>query len=96
MQGGHYRHGERRRLGHCLYLGGVFGAEDTLEAGSCELDADEALTLCRSVHDVDNPPRRGEVGFGAARGVVRERDADFEIGADSDIETRDEGSAATA
>jgi len=76
--------------------GGVFGAEDALEAGAGELDADQSLALCRGFDYMDHAPRCGEVGFGAARGVVRKRNPDFELGADGDVETRDEGGAAAA
>jgi hypothetical protein len=77
-------------------LGGVFWAEDPLEAGAGELNADEALASRGSVDDVDNAPRCGEVGFCAARSVVGKRDSDFEIGPDGDVEMRDERSAAAA
>ena len=77
-------------------LRGVFGAEDALEARAGELHADETLALCGRFDDVDHAAGRGEVRFGSARGVVRKRDADFEVGADGDVETRDEGGAAAA
>src|ERR1700680_264350 len=38
----------------------------------------------------------GEVRFRAARGVVGKRDTDFEVGADGDVKTRDEGGAGAA
>jgi hypothetical protein len=78
------------------YLRGVFWAEDTVEARAGELYADEALALCGSVDNVDDTTGGGEVGFGAARSVVRIRNADFQIGADSDVKPRDERGAAAA
>src|ERR1700734_2875222 len=77
-------------------LGCVFGAEDALETRTDELDADEALAQRGRIHDVDYAPLRREVSFGATRGVTRKRDADFEVGTDGDVETRDERGAATA
>jgi hypothetical protein len=77
-------------------LRGVFGAEDALEAGARELNAYQAFTSRGKIHDMDHPALRGEVRLGAARGVVGKRDADFEIGADADVESRDERGAAAA
>jgi hypothetical protein len=74
----------------------VFGAEDALEAGARELNAYQAFTSRGKIHDMDYPALRGEVCLPAARGVVGKRDADFEIGADGDVETRDERGAAAA
>lgn len=76
--------------------GGVFGTEDALEARAGELDADQVFASCRRVDNMDDAAGRGEVGFGAARSVARKWNADFEIGADFDVETRDECGAATA
>ena len=77
-------------------LGGGFGTEDSLEAGAGELDADQAFTLRGRIYDVNYAALRGKVGLGAARRVVGKRDADFEIGADGDVETRNERGAAAA
>jgi hypothetical protein len=60
------------------------------------LDADQALALRGSIDDVDDAARRGEICFGAARGVVRKRDSDFQIRANSHVKTRDERGAAAA
>jgi hypothetical protein len=54
------------------------------------------FTWTGCVNDVDHASRRGEIGFGAARGVARKGDTDFEIGADGHVEARDEGGAAAA
>jgi hypothetical protein len=78
------------------YLSSVFRAEDALEARAGKLNANQALALCGSLNDVDDAPRCSKVGFRAARGVVGKRNADFEIGADGDVETRDERGAASA
>jgi hypothetical protein len=77
-------------------LRSVFGAEDALEAGTRELNAYQAFTSRGKIHDMNHPALGGEVCFGAARGVVGKRDADFEIGADGHVETRDERGAAAA
>jgi hypothetical protein len=78
------------------YLSSVFRAEDALEARAGKLNANQALALRGCVDDVNHAAGRGEVGFRAARGVVGKRNADFEIGADGDVETRDERGAASA
>jgi hypothetical protein len=77
-------------------LRGGFGAEDALEAGARELDADELFALRLGIADVDDATVSFEVSFAAARGVVGKGDADFEVGADGNVETRDEGGAAAA
>jgi hypothetical protein len=77
-------------------LGGVFGTEDALKTRAGKLNAYEALALCGSFDNVDYAALRREVSFGATRSVARKRDADFEIGADGNVETRDERSAAAA
>jgi hypothetical protein len=74
----------------------VFGAEDALEAGARKLNAYQVFTSRGKIHDMDHPALRGEVRLDAARGVVGKRDADFEIGADGHVETRDERGAAAA
>lgn len=78
------------------YLSSVFRAEDALEARAGELHADEALALCGRLDDVDDAARGGKVGFGAARSVMRKRNADFEIRADSNVKARNERGAAAA
>jgi hypothetical protein len=77
-------------------LRGVFGAEDALEAGARELNAYQMFASRGRIHDMDHTALRGEVRLGAARGIVGKRDADFEIAADGDVETRDERGAAAA
>ena len=77
-------------------LHSVFGAEDALEAGTRELNAYQAFPSRGKIHDVDHSALGGEVCFGAARGVVRKRDANFKVGADGNVETRDECGAAAA
>jgi hypothetical protein len=77
-------------------LHSVFGTEDALEAGARELNAYQAFASRGKIHDMDHPALRGEVRLGAARGVVGKRNADFEVGADADVETRDERGAAAA
>jgi len=74
----------------------VFWAENSLEAGAGELNANQMFPLRGSIDDVDDAARSGKIGFAAARRVVRERNPDFEVGADGDVETRDEGGAAAA
>ena len=75
---------------------GVFWAENSLEPGAGELNADEMFPLRGSIDDVDDAARSGKVGFAAARCVVRERNPDFEVGADGNVETRDERGTAAA
>jgi hypothetical protein len=77
-------------------LHGVFGAEDALEVGARELNAYQTFTSSGRIHDMDHPALRGEVRLGTARSVVGKRDADFEIGANGDVETGDERGAAAA
>jgi len=60
------------------------------------LDADHALAVGVGIAHVDYTAMRFEVGLGAARSVVGKRNADFEIGADGDVESGDERGAATA
>ena len=67
-----------------------------MEAGADELNADQSLALRGRIHDMDYSALGGEVRFRAARGVVGKRDTDFEVGADGDVKTRDEGGAAAA
>src|SRR5713101_4287646 len=84
-------------------LGGGFGAEYALEAGAGELDADEFLASGLGIGDVDNAAMGGEVrivisgkAVDSSRSVLRKGDADFEIGADGDVEARDKGGAVAA
>jgi hypothetical protein len=76
--------------------GGGFGAEDALEAGPGELDADQLFALRMAIADVDDAAVRFEVGFAAARRVMGKRDADLEVGADGNVESGDERGAAAA
>jgi hypothetical protein len=83
---------------------GGLGAEEALEAGASELHTDEVLAVPLGIGDVDDAALRQKVGFvfsrggavDAARGVVRKRDADFEVGAEGDVMTSDEGGTAAA
>jgi len=93
------RHYKRKRLG------GGFGAEDALETGAGELDADELFALGLGIGDVDDAAMGSEVSVsatgkrgaaGAARGVLRKRNADFEVGANGDVEMRHEGCSVAA
>src|SRR5580700_11354492 len=94
----HHERNEKASRGRAIErsLRVIFGAEDALEAGARELNTYQALTSRGKIHDVNHPALRGEVRLGAACGVVGKRDADFEIGADGDVETRDERGAAPA
>src|SRR5712671_3391858 len=85
--------------------GGGFGAEDALEARAGELDANHAFAVGLRIADVDDAALGGEVRVGAAggrgapgtaRGIVRKRDADFEVGTDGHVEARYEGGAVAA
>src|SRR6267143_7215542 len=85
--------------------GGGFGAEDALEAGAGELDADELFAFGLGLDDVHDAALGGEVrvsatgergAAGAARGVLRKGDVDFEVGADGDVEMRHEGGSIAA
>lgn len=78
------------------FLGGGFGAEDALEAGSGELDADQALAIRLGFRDMDYAAAGGEILLGAARGVSGQRDADLKVGADGHVELGDEGGPAAA
>ena len=88
--------GRGRYMGGKKWLSGGFGAEDAMEARAGELHADEALALCGRLDDVDYAPGCGKVGFGAARSVVRKRNADFQVGADGNVKPRNERGAAAA
>src|ERR1700719_327938 len=85
--------------------GGGFGAEHALEARAGELDADELFAFGLGLDDVHDAALRGEVRLsatgergagGAARGVLRKGNVDFQVGADGDIETRHEGGSIAA
>ena len=77
-------------------LGGVFWAEDALEARAGELHADEAFALRGRIHNMDNTAGSCEVRFAAARGVVRKRNPDLQIRADGDVEPRQKRGTAAA
>src|ERR1700676_3061103 len=75
----------------CLsYLSGGFGAEDALKARASELHTDEALAVGRGVADVHDAALCGEIALQAARGVVRNRDANLQIGTEGDVKAREE------
>ena len=78
------------------WLGGGFGAEDALETGAGELDADELFALGLGIGDVDDAAVGGELRVASARSVMRKRDTDFEVGADGDVEMRHEGGSVAA
>jgi hypothetical protein len=77
-------------------LGGGFGAEDAVEARASELDADEAFAVGLLIGNVDDAALGLEIGFAAARGVARDRNANLQVGADGDIEARKESGSAAA
>ena len=86
-------------------LGGGFGAEDALETRPGKLHADEFFALGLGIDDMDDAALGGEVrvsatgergAAGAARGVLRKGNADFEVGADGDVEMRHEGCSVAA
>src|ERR1700738_2629733 len=83
-------------------LGGGFGAEDALEAGGGELDADDVLAGLLGVGYVDYAAAGGEILLrllhtrGAAGSVAGEGDADLEFGADGYVEAGDERSSVSA
>lgn len=78
------------------WLSGGFGAEDAPEARPSELDTHQLFTLRGRGANMHNSTVRFKVGFGAPRSVVQKGDANFKVGADGDIKSRDEGSTAAA
>src|SRR5258706_12867090 len=82
--------------------GGGFGAEDSLEAGAGELDADVVLAGLLGGGYVDYAAAGGEIlfrllhAYGAAGGAAGGRDTDLEVGADSPVEAGDEGRSVAA
>lgn len=80
-----------------LLLSGAFGAEDALEAWPNKPDPYQLFTLRRCVDDVlYDSALRFEIGCPAAGGAVRKGDAYFQVGADGDIEPRNERPTAAA
>jgi hypothetical protein len=77
-------------------LGGGFGAEDALETRAGELDTDELFSNGLRIGNMDDAAMGGEVRVASARSVMRKRDADFEVGADGDVEMRHESSSVAA
>jgi len=73
-----------------------------LEAGAGELDADQVLAGLLRVGYVDYAAAGGEIlvrllhASGAARSVARERNANFQVGANGHVEAGDEGGAVAA
>jgi len=57
------------------------------EVGLVHSGAKKTISVCGSP---------SPLGLGAARAVLRKRNADFEVRADGDVETRDEGGAVAA
>jgi hypothetical protein len=78
----------------CLCCG--FGAEDALKAGAGELNADYLFAVGQRFADVDNAALGFEVGVIPAGRVAGRGNADFEIGADGDVEAGAERGSATA
>src|SRR5947208_16542774 len=85
--------------------GGGFGAEDALEAGAGELDADELFAFGLGLDGVHDAALGGEVrvsatgerrAAGAARGVLRKGDVAFEAGAGGNVEAGHEGGSLAA
>jgi len=79
-----------------IRLGGGFGAKQALEARASEMDTNELFAVRLRLSDVHDAAARGEIGFHAARDVVRKWNADFEVGADGDVEARQKSGAAAA
>jgi hypothetical protein len=77
-------------------LGGGFGAEDALEARAGELHADQTLAVGLLIGDMHDAALGLEVGFAAARSIARKRNANLQIGAEGDIEARQERRSAAA
>ena len=67
-----------------------------MEARAGKLDADEAFAVGLLIGDMDDAALGLEIGFAAARGVARDRNANLQVGADSDIEARKESGSAAA
>ena len=76
-----------------------------MEAGAGELHADELFAFGLGLSDVHNATAGGEVRIVVSGGrkaadtpsrVLRKRDADFEVGADGDVETSHEGGSIAA
>ncbi len=80
----------------CRQLRRGFRAEDALEAGAGELDADDVFAGAGRRGDVHDAALCGEVGFVVTAGVMAVRDADFEVRTDGHIKARDKRSAAAA
>ena len=66
--------------------GGGLRAENPLEARANEMHADELLAFRLRIADVHDFALRGEVAFITPRSVMGKRDADFEVGANGDVE----------
>jgi hypothetical protein len=77
-------------------LGSRFRAENTLEAGAGELDADHALAVTYRFAHVYDAALGFEVVLGAARKLGCGGNANLEIGADGHVEAGAERSSATA
>ncbi len=78
-------------------LGGGFGLEESAEARTCELDADQAFAGF-GIADVHDAALGGEVCFFffAAGAELRLWNANFEVGTDGDVKAGDERRAAPA
>lgn len=77
-------------------LSSRFGAEDAMEARAGETHADKAFAIGLLVGHMDDAALGCKIGFAAARGVARKRNANLQIGAEGHIEARQEGGSAAA
>src|SRR5260370_23167646 len=73
-----------------------FGAEDALEAGAGELDADVALAGLLRIGYVDDATVGDEILLHAAGGGAREGGANLEVGADGHVGEGDAGGSGAA
>src|SRR5690349_21231002 len=75
-------------------LRGGFRAKHALEARACEMNTNEPFAAGLRLGDMDDAAVRGKIRFCAPRSVIGERNADFEVGANGNIEARQKSSAA--
>src|SRR5690242_7874987 len=73
-----------------------FGAEHALEARPDKLHAHELFAHRCGIANVDHAATGGEVRFGSARSVVRERYANFQVRTYSHVKARQKRRAAAA
>jgi hypothetical protein len=77
-------------------LSGGFGAEDAMEARAGELHAHQAFTIWWRVGNMHDAALGLEIRFTAARGKARKRNANLQIGAEGNVESRHKRRSATA